>query len=184
MKIILINGMCLAGKDTFVGLFKALAPAGKVSMISTIDPIKKIYTEQFGWSGDKSPVDRQNLFFLKQLWISTCNGPLNWVKEQVSYAHRTGVDYLFIMVREYDEMKSIKDSFPQGTTFGLRIYRNMPNGWEPPAVETIITESFEKGERQLYDYSIFNKTTSTFPYLPDLYKDAKVFKTWCDNHGE
>ncbi len=74
MIVVAINGIALAGKDSFANRVAAVAMRHKfqVATISTIDPIKEFY-KQLGWDGVKTDTHRKNLNILKRVWIEADN---------------------------------------------------------------------------------------------------------------
>ena len=92
MKVIVINGFPLSGKDSFCDLcLNYMTSRGIMGgKISTIDAIKKLAI-QIGWSGLKEPKDRKFLSDLKDLCTEYNDFPFEIVKEQISqtYLHFT-----------------------------------------------------------------------------------------------
>lgn len=92
MKIIIINGFPMSGKDTFCDLcLNYMASRGIMGgKISTIDAIKKLAI-QIGWNGLKEPKDRKFLSDLKDLCTEYNDFPFEVVREQISqtYLHFT-----------------------------------------------------------------------------------------------
>lgn len=165
VKMFAINGIALAGKDSFVKLVDHFCDGGEVRCISTIDPVKEIYTNFFGWKGDKTPEHRLMLNYLKQIWIQTSNGPYNWACQQVTDAIEEKVQYLFIMVREFEEMMSIVDigRLLSVETYTLEVTRD---GLEIPPIEQSFLDQHPKDYK--YDISVHNPTVDSFPYMPQL----------------
>lgn len=171
MKVIAINGVSLAGKDTFVRLVSKHADADfcGVECISTIDPIKDFYSK-LGWDGIKTPKHRKNLNLLKTMWSENCNGPLNWVKEQIWESERDNVAVLFIMVREFSEMVSIADLGQRMTGYGATMCVERSDLDIPP-IEQDFLDSHPGDYR--YDWVIDNPTCDG--PLIKLDRKAKAF---------
>lgn len=88
MKIIVINGVPMSGKDTFCDLCLNYMTARGImgGKISTIDFIKKI-AAQVGWQGLKEPKDRKFLSDLKDLLTEYNDAPFTVVEEQIRQTH-------------------------------------------------------------------------------------------------
>lgn len=84
MKIIVINGAPMSGKDLFCDLCLNYMRAKGImgGKISTIDPIKRLAT-QVGWDGLKEPKDRKFLSDLKLLLTEYNDFPFNNTAEQI-----------------------------------------------------------------------------------------------------
>lgn len=188
MKVFTINGVSLSGKDTFcnnVRIQNAINTSleatveqkiryngGRVKVISTIDPIKEIYTNFFGWKGDKTPEHRKNLNSLKLMWINVSNGPSNWLGEELQFFNnRSKVDIVFVMVREFEEMMNAIEIGKAicGHAETIQLVRE---GIPIPPVEQEFLDSHPK--EYVYDWTIVNPTTDD-PAIPKLNKAAEKF---------
>lgn len=172
MNIFAINGVAKSGKDTFCNMVRIYAEetCNKISIISTIDPIKDIYARHFGWDGDKyKDHHRKNLNTLKQVWISCSNGPHNWTIKKLKELQESGIDSVFIMVREYEEMMDIVGI---GNDFfnGCKTIQIVRFGLSLPPIEKEFLLSHP--ENYQYDWTIINPTTED-SNIPDL-KNAAV----------
>lgn len=188
MKVFAINGVSLSGKDTFcnnVRIQKAIKESheatleqkiryngNKVKVISTIDPVKEVYENFFGWKGDKTPEHRKNLNSLKLIWISVSNGPSNWLRNMLEeFDHYSKVDIVFVMVREFDEMMTAieigKEVCDHAETIQL-----VRHGIPIPPVEQEFLDSHPAD--YTYDWTIINPTTDD-PSIPKLNKAASEF---------
>jgi len=170
--IFCINGIALSGKDSFVNRIKAKCKS--VECISTIDPVKELYTQWFGWDGVKSPTHRKNLNVLKQIWISTCNGPLMWTQDKIITYEEKDFKFLFVMVREFSEMQATKEL---ATSMGFEAYtiEVVRPGVPIPPIEQEFLDSHPK--HYTYDITIVNPTAETFPKLPILGAEVDKFLT-------
>lgn len=165
IKVICINGISCAGKDTFIDLVERSIGKVNVRRMSTIDPIKELYSDFFKWNGEKTPQDRTNLNALKNMWRDTCNGPINYVKDYLNEFSIFSIGYLFVMVREFEEMNDIKKVAKDNgnAAYTLKVTRDLT---DIPEVEQKFLDSHPKDFE--YDIIINNPTTSTYPYLPIL----------------
>jgi hypothetical protein len=174
MRVYAINGVAKAGKDTFCSMVNRYVVKNyrETKTISTIDPIKEIYENQFGWDGDKyQDHHRKNLNTLKQVWISCSNGPHNWTIQKLHDLKVMGYSAVFVMVREYEEMVDIlqigKEFFNHGQS--IQIVRF---GLPLPPIEKDFIESHPDGYN--YDWTIINPTCN-FGDMPNLEYAAKFF---------
>ena len=92
MKIIVINGFPMSGKDLFCDLCLNYMTSHGImgGKISTIDFVKRI-AAQVGWNGLKEPKDRKFLSDLKDLLTEYNDAPFTIVEEQIrqTYLHFT-----------------------------------------------------------------------------------------------
>jgi len=119
MKIVIINGYAGSGKDTFVDLVKGSLPSGYlVENISSVGEIRDIAFGYFGWDGvSKDMKTRQLLSDLKNLQTAYCDGPFNYMVDMImSFKNRAKLAAIFLHVREVDEIKKLKDRFPDAIT--------------------------------------------------------------------
>lgn len=119
MKIIIINGVPMSGKDLFCDLCLNYMTARGImgGKISTIDFVKRVAT-QVGWNGLKEPKDRKFLSDLKDLLTEYNDAPFTIVEEQIrqTYFHFTkemGVPedkiVFFVHCREPKEIQKFVD---------------------------------------------------------------------------
>jgi len=174
MKIFAVNGVAKSGKDSFCNLVRETACESeqRVTTISTIDPIKELYSDFFKWDGDKfKDHHRKNLNTLKQVWISSCNGPHRWTIETLKGLQDQGFHTVFVMVREYEEMIDVVNIGNELFEFGRSI-QIVRLGLSIPPVEREFLESHP--EDYVYDCIVVNPTTND-PYLSCLKESAKRF---------
>jgi len=109
MKIYIMNGFPGSGKTTFEKCVGNLVK--HVSIISTIDPIKKIAYD-FGWNGEKDAKGRKLLADLKRAWVTYDDQPFRYIGYELN-----GIDYdypdcvVFIDSREPEEIKELCERF-------------------------------------------------------------------------
>lgn len=178
VKLVCLNGISLAGKDTFVDYVEETVGYNYVWRISTIDPIKELYSDFFLWNEAKTPQDRKNLNVLKNMWREKCNGPINFVKEYLEDLNLLTEGYLFVTVREFEEMLDIKKMAIENgnTAYTLKVVRDV--GGELPPVEQEFLDSHTADYQ--YDIVINNPTDenyhrTSYPELPELRKGVRDF---------
>jgi len=176
MKVFAINGVGLSGKDTFCSkvddALRWFSPdINKTAVISTIDPIKKLYTDFFGWDGSKTPGHRANLNALKLMWIQTCNGPHNWLIQQFTDLIDDKYEVVFVMVREYEEMMDCVSIANTLCDYGKTI-QLIRDGIPIAPIEQKFLDSHPRDFR--YDWTIVNPTTDN-PSIPKLTLAAEQF---------
>lgn len=115
-KIIIINGAPCSGKDTFVSLF---SKHFKTMNWSTIDPIKAIALS-CGWNGEKTPEARKLLSDLKRILNEFNDFSYKETKAAIQKFNESDCDYLFIHIREPEEIKRIQTDFNADTLFVSR----------------------------------------------------------------
>jgi len=115
-KIVVLNGVSMAGKDTFVEIFKSYVPWNVINY-STVDGIKRVASE-LGWNGEKTPKDRMFFRRLKQLLIEYNNIPFKETVDFVKTNMKNMIDdmTIFIHIREKEEIEKIVTEFPSVLT--------------------------------------------------------------------
>jgi len=116
MLIIVISGSNQSGKDNFVNFFIKHYDFKSVNW-STIDKIKDLALNHFGWNGKKTEEARRFLSELKRVWSEYNNGPfLNMVKKikdhysKLSKKDKKNFIY-FVHCREPKEIQKFKDKY-------------------------------------------------------------------------
>jgi len=152
MKIIIVNGSSGVGKDEFANLFKKNYQ-NKCYNWSTIDKVKKISKNNFGWNGDKTDEARKFLSEIKRIWTEFNNGPFIHMKKKIlkhhsnlEKNHKTNIVY-FIHCREPLEIKKFQNEFGD-RCITLLVKRNN--------IEIPDNESDKNVEDFIYDYIIEN----------------------------
>ena len=156
---IIINGTGGSGKDTFVEFCSEFV---NVTNISSVDKVKEAAKILVGWSGQKDEKSRKLLVDLKQLSIEYNNAPTEYIKEKYEEFMKNDSEYLFIHIREIEEIEKIKTLLNAKTL----LIRN-------PRV-ALITSNNSDGNvyKYEYDYTIENDGT-----LEDLKEKARKFVT-------
>ena len=113
--VIIINGYPRSGKDTFIKYCDHILHhrCQSSTIISSIDEIERI-AHELGWDGKKDSKGRAFLADLKALSIGYYNFPFNFMKEKIV---KCKTDYMFINVREPEEIKKFVDTFGAITVF-------------------------------------------------------------------
>jgi len=165
MKIVIINGLGLSGKDEFIKQIQLLSLQNensiKIINISSIDCVKE-QAKNFGWHGEKNEKSRKFLAELKNIWIEYNNGPFNNIIEKVKIQKEQNTNcIMFIHCREISEIEKFKKYFKDAFFITLLIKRNVetPNN---------IADS------QVFDYQ-YDYTIDNDGDILDLKEKAKVF---------
>lgn len=109
MKVVIVNGYPLAGKDTFCEFccweLTRLKLRGQI--VSSIQPAKEA-ARILGWDGAKDAKGRAFLSDLKDLSIQAYDGPLNYLRRCVTTSDAAA---LFMMIREPEEIQKAQREF-------------------------------------------------------------------------
>ena len=106
-KVVIINGYNGVGKDTFVDY---VGKYRKVMNYSSISAIKDIAILA-GWKGSKEEKDRKFLSDLKLLCSSYSDLPMKAMEEKYKYFLTTNAEYLFLHIREPQEIELAQKKF-------------------------------------------------------------------------
>ena len=156
-QVIIINGTGGSGKDTFV---KFCSEFAKVTNISSVDKVKEAAKILVGWNGEKNEKARKLLVDLKQLSIKYNNYPTKYIEEQFKMFKKNDSEYLFIHIREIEEIKKIKKLLNAKTLLIVN-----------KRVKLITSNSSDANVYKYnYDYKIENSGS-----LKDLKQKAKEF---------
>ncbi len=156
-QVIIINGTGGSGKDTFVEFCSEFSD---ITNISSVDKVKEAAKILVGWNGEKDEKSRKLLVDLKKLSIDYNDSPTKYIKQQYENFKESSSQYLFIHIREIDEIEKIKELLNAKTL----LIKN-------PRV-ALITSNNSDGNvyKYTYDYTIENDAT-----LEDLKQKAKQF---------
>lgn len=111
-RVVIINGIPTAGKDTFVQMvadYCEIDESANVFNISSVEPIKDMLTG-FGWNGEKSDSIRDIIASIKNLWIATQNGPTTFLFTNIYQYHMVHADednIIFCHIREPIEIEKL-----------------------------------------------------------------------------
>lgn len=156
-QVIIINGTGGSGKDTFVRFCSEFA---KVTNISSVDKVKEAAKILVGWNGEKNEKARKLLVDLKQLSIKYNDYPTKYIQEQYKIFEKSDSQFLFIHIREIEEIEKIKKLLNAKTLLVLN-----------PRVALITSNSSDANVYKYeYDYKIENSGS-----LEDLKQKAKEF---------
>jgi len=156
-QVIIINGTGGSGKDTFVEFCSEFA---KVTNISSVDKVKEAAKILVGWNGEKDEKSRKLLVDLKQLSIEYNNSPTKYIQEEYDKFIKDNSEYLFIHIREIEEIEKIKKLLNAKTL----LIRN-------PRI-ALITSNNSDGNVYNYNYDYIIENDGT---LEDLKQKAKKF---------
>ena len=104
-KVIIINGKGGVGKDT---LCELAAKHFRVQNFSSIDPIKKIATEN-GWNGEKDAKSRKFLSDLKRIFSEYNDLPNEYLYQKYLAFQQSDDEILFVHIREKEEIKRFQN---------------------------------------------------------------------------
>lgn len=156
-KVIIINGTGGSGKDTFVSFCSKFA---KVTNVSSIDKAKEAAHILVGWNGEKDEKSRKLLVDLKQLSIDYNDAPTNYINKEYKKFLESDSEYLFIHIREIDEIEKAKKNYNAKTLLITN-----------PRV-ALITSNNSDGNVYNYSYDYIIKNEGT---LEELANKAKKF---------
>lgn len=167
VKIVCINGMPRAGKDTVAEMAASMVPYYRVKNVSTVDFVKDV-AKFCGWNGDKTPQNRKFLSDLKDLLAEWDDIPFRKVKMayeifkfRLESNHILGNALMFVHTREPEEIQRFKDELG---AVSLLVRR--------PAIET--NEQSNHADMNVfnceYDYEIMNDGS-----LEELEEKVKKF---------
>lgn len=119
MKVVIINGVSMAGKDKFVSYFNEIATDLRVKNYSSIDRVKQIAEICFDWDGKKNDKSRRLLSEMKRIWTEFNDGPFDVIKKQINadleYCDENNKDksknIYFLHVREPEEILKVKNYY-------------------------------------------------------------------------
>ena len=155
--VIIINGTGGSGKDTFVEFCGKFT---NVVNISSVDKVKEAAKILVGWNGEKDEKSRKLLVDLKRLSIEYNNYPSKYIWEKYNEFMESDARYLFIHIREIDEIIKTKKMLNAKTL----LVKN-------PRVE-LITSNDSDGNVYNYNYDYVIENDGT---LDDLKEKAKQF---------
>lgn len=158
-QVIIINGTGGSGKDTFVDFCSEFT---KIINISSVDKVKEAAKVLVGWNGEKDEKSRKLLVDLKQLSIEYNDYPTEYIKGQYEDFKNNDAEYLFIHIREVEEIEKNKKIFNAKTL----LIKN-------PRVE-LITSNTSDGNVYNYNYDYVIENDGT---LDELKEKAREFVT-------
>ena len=160
-EVIIINGTGGSGKDTFV---KFCSKFAKVTNISSVDKVKEAANILVGWNGEKDEKSRKLLVDLKKLSIDYNDAPTNYIKDEYEQFKISENEYLFIHIREIEEIEKTKRLLKAKTLLITN-----------PRVALITSNNYDgKVYKYTYDYIIENDGS-----LEELEEKARKFMQEC-----
>lgn len=169
--VVFINGISYAGKDTFCDFCGEIVPT---LTTSTVDRVKEIASEVFGWDGVKDEKARKLLASLRQAWGEYNDGPLYSVLDLA--IKNPDKEIIFVMIREHAELiKAIGIFTYYGyscETLWVERKDNIPGPTEQKFLD-MIPEDFN------YDFTIDNNGT-----LSALKQTAEAYVRMLRNYYE
>ena len=144
MKVVVINGVAISGKDKFVSFFKEISNDLRVKNYSSIDRVKQISEICFGWDGKKNDKSRQLLSEIKRVWTEYNDGPFETIKTQIEtdikWSKNKGKDVsknvYFLHIREPKEILKVKKYYGDCITLLIKKDVNfIPNNYSDKNVE-------------------------------------------------
>lgn len=106
-QVFIINGSGGCGKDTFVSLVSDIIYTTNYSSVDKVKEIARI----IGWNGGKTERDRKFLSDLKLLCTDYNNMPLNSMKDKYKEFLNNDSNFLFLHIREPEEIEKAKKVF-------------------------------------------------------------------------
>lgn len=152
-QIFIINGSGGSGKDTFVSLVRECMERGigrndLVDNFSSVDKVKEI-ARMIGWDGKKTEKDRKFLSDLKLLCTEYNNMPFKNMQEKVEEFKNNNAEFLFLHIREPEEIEKAKKAFNAETILIIR-----------DNIKQITSNMADKNVRDYdYDIVIYNNGT-------------------------
>lgn len=152
-QIFIINGSGGSGKDTFVSLVRECMERGigrnnLVDNFSSVDKVKEI-ARMIGWDGKKTEKDRKFLSDLKLLCTEYNNMPFKSMQEKVEEFENDNAEFLFLHIREPEEIEKAKKAFNAETILIIR-----------DNIKQITSNMADKNVRDYdYDIVIYNNGT-------------------------
>jgi len=106
LNVLILNGAAKSGKGTVVKYMQELFSLNIVEY-SSIDYVKEVAIEKFGWDGKKDIAGRNLLAGIKQVMIVYNDLPMQKIGNAIYQASEFGLDILAIDIREPDEIKKL-----------------------------------------------------------------------------
>ena len=110
-QVFIINGSGGVGKDTFISLLDYRAT---VINFSSVDKVKEV-AKVIGWNGDKTDKGRKLLHDLKILCADYNDMPFNSMKDKYKDFLKGSAHFLFLHIREPEEIERAKNEFSAKT---------------------------------------------------------------------
>lgn len=161
MKIVILNGLPLSGKDQFVTECKSIL-GDRCGCVSSVDYVKEV-ARNLGWNGEKTPHNRRFLSDLKDALTHWNEVPMQKMREAIEAFPFKDEDraLFFLIIREPDEIEKAASFFSALTAIMRR--REVEN-----------TEQSNHADENIfnyaYDYTIMNNGS-----IEELHASAQAF---------
>lgn len=124
--VIAINGIATSGKDELVTQICAKFNCTHIRIvnISSVDDVKIVAMERFGWDGVKDEKGRNLLSALKDASTAYNNKPFDDYCNKIKHNRR---EVFFVHIREVDEIEALKNwckQSPEMTFISLKVERD------------------------------------------------------------
>lgn len=106
-QVFIINGSGGCGKDTFVSFVSDISYTTNFSSVDKVKEVARI----IGWNGGKTEKDRKFLSDLKLLCTDYNDMPLNSMKDKFNEFLNSDSNFLFLHIREPEEIEKAKKIF-------------------------------------------------------------------------
>ena len=175
-KLIILNGIARSGKDTFAELFTKEAEKQNFAVVtySTIDKIKQIAVENFGWNGIKDEKGRKLLSDLKIASINYNDMPTVDMINEYKLAQENNVDFLLVMLRDIPE---IEKAVAHPELDVLTVFINRPvasKTWNNVADDSVAD----------YIYDIYIDNSGDLEQLKDAAKNLLFYLTFTEDEAQ
>lgn len=113
MKLVIVNGQPLTGKDTFVDACLDACEARNLTAdkISSVDRVKEAAV-LLGWDEEKDPKGRAFLSNLKDMSTLNYEGPMRYMEDMIVEGIEQGHSAMFFFIREPAEIAKFKEANP------------------------------------------------------------------------
>ncbi|MCP4368293.1 MAG: hypothetical protein GY797_09335 [Deltaproteobacteria bacterium] len=158
IKILIMNAPAESGKGTVAKYLKELF-SYEIVEYSSIDYVKDVAREKFGWDGKKDVAGRNLLAAIKQAMIAYNDLPTKKITTVIEEAIMFGVDILVVDIREPDEIEKLVEycSLEEITCHTCRIHNTKAEN-EAEVSGLSLTGDRLYGE---YDYDINIRNNGT-----------------------
>lgn len=175
-RVIIINGVPTAGKDTFVQMvadYCDMDESANVFNISSVEPIKDMLVG-FGWNGDKSDSIRDMIASIKKLWITTQNGPTTFLFTNIYQYHMKHADednIIFCHVREPIEIDKLVNVLAGMEIMGIETRTMLVDRTSAHSDTNIPSDDIKNITNYKYNSYIYNDGTFDLKEIAENFVD-------------